>query len=107
MTIACTLTPDQIAARRGALAGLDVVEARVTGRVAVPRDARNEAALADFVRAEQECCPFFDLSVTADGDLLVLTIAGPPDAEPLIVELVGMMYAGDRPPAADRGLGAV
>jgi hypothetical protein len=47
------------------------------------------------------------IACTLTRDLLVLTIAGPPDAEPLIVELVGMMYAGDRPPAADRGLGAV
>jgi hypothetical protein len=107
MTIACILTPDQISARGRELADLDVVEARVTGRVAVRRDARNEAALAAFVAAERACCPFFDLRVTVEGDLLVLTIAGPPDAEPLIVELVGMMYAGDRPPAADRGLGAV
>jgi hypothetical protein len=93
LPIACSLTSDQLPARRAALAALDVVDARVTGRVAVRRDARNEAALADFVRAERECCPFFDLRVTAEDDVLVLTVDGPRDAEPLIVELVGMMYS--------------
>jgi hypothetical protein len=82
--IACSLTPDQIPARRRALAGLDVAAARVTGRVAV----RNESALADFVRAERECCPFLDLRVTAEDGLFVLSVTGPPDAEPLIVQLV-------------------
>jgi hypothetical protein len=82
--IACTLTADQIPARRRALAGLGVVDARVTGRVVV----RNEAALADFVRAERECCPFFDLQVTAEGDVFVLTVEGPPPAEPLVAQLV-------------------
>jgi hypothetical protein len=84
MTIACSLTPDQLPARRAALADLGVAGARVTGRVAV----RNEAALAEFVRAERACCPFFDLRVTAEDDLFVLTIEGPPDAEPLIAQLV-------------------
>jgi hypothetical protein len=84
MTIACSLTPDQVPARRRALAELEVVSARTTGRVAV----RNEAALAAFVRAERECCPFFDLRVTAEDGVFVLTIEGPPDAEPLITQLV-------------------
>jgi hypothetical protein len=82
--IACSLTPEQIPARRRALADLDVADARVTGRVAV----RNEAALTAFVRAERECCPFFDLRVTAEDDLFVLTIEGPPEAEPLVLQLV-------------------
>jgi len=90
MTIACSLTPDKLPARRAALADLDVVEARVTGRVAV----RNQAALAEFVRAERECCPFFDLRVTAEGDAFVLTIEGPPDAEPLIAQLVAELRSG-------------
>ena len=84
MTIACALTPDQLPARRRALADLGVVDARVTGRVAV----RNEAALAEFVRLESECCPFFDLRVHAEDGVFVLTVEGPPDAEPLIVQLV-------------------
>jgi hypothetical protein len=87
MTIACSLTPDQLPARRAALADLDVVAARVTGRVTV----RNQAALAAFVRAERECCPFFDLRVSGDGDVFVLTIEGPPDAAPLIVQLVDQL----------------
>jgi hypothetical protein len=90
MTIACSLTPDQLPARRRALADLDVVSARVTGRVAV----RNEAALAAFVRAERECCPFFDLRVTVEDDLFVLTIEGPPDAEPLVMQLVAELRSG-------------
>jgi hypothetical protein len=84
MTIACSLTSDQLPSRRRALADLDVVTARVSGRVAV----RNEAALAALVRAERECCPFFDLRVSAEDGVFVLTIEGPPDAAPLIVQLV-------------------
>ncbi len=82
--IACTLTADQIPARRRALADLGIVDARITGRVVV----RNEEALDDFVRAERECCPFFDLRVTAEDDAFVLTVEGPPDAEPLVLQLV-------------------
>jgi hypothetical protein len=92
MTIACSLTPDELPARRAGLADLDVVDARVTARVTV----RNEAALAAFVRAERECCPFFELQVTAEDGLFVLSVAGPPDAEPLIVQLVDEL----RPTAA-------
>jgi hypothetical protein len=84
MTIACSFTPAQIPARRAALADLGVVDARVTGRVVV----RNQAALAEFVRLESACCPFVAFDVTAEDDAFVLTIEGPPDAAPLIVQLV-------------------
>jgi hypothetical protein len=88
LPIACTLTGEERPARVAQLAAFDVVDARVTGRVAVRRDPRTETALADFVRAERECCPFFDLCVEVEEDVLVLTIDGPPDAEPMITQLV-------------------
>src|SRR4051794_34296625 len=53
------------------------------------------AVLADelraFAAAEAACCPFLALTVTRDGDALVLAIAGPPDARPAIDALL----AGD------------
>jgi hypothetical protein len=52
------------------------------------RDERSEAALDRFVRAERECCPFFDLTVTPYSDTLVLEIGAPPEAEPMIAALV-------------------
>jgi hypothetical protein len=88
LPIACTLTAEERPARITQLAAFDVVDARVTGRVAVRRDPRNETALADFVSAEQECCPFFDLRVEVEENALVLTVGGPPDAEPMIAQLV-------------------
>ena len=88
LPIACSLTAEQLPARREALAAFDVVDARVTGRVAVRRSAATEAALAEFVQLENECCPFFDLRVITEPDVLILEVGGPPDAEPLILQLV-------------------
>ena len=88
LPIACSLTAEQLPARRDSLAAFDVIDARVTGRVAVRRSATAETALAEFVRLENECCPFFDLRVTTEPDALILDVAGPPDAEPLILQLV-------------------
>jgi MerR family transcriptional regulator, copper efflux regulator len=88
LPIACSLTAEQLPARREALAAFDVVDARVTGRVTVRRSAAAEAALAEFVQLENECCPFFDLRVITEPDVLILEVGGPPDAEPLILQLV-------------------
>jgi hypothetical protein len=91
LPIACSLTAEQIPARRAALVELvehALLDARVTGRVVVRRDARSEAALDRFVQAERECCPFFDLEVTTYSDTLVLEIGGPAEAEPMIAALV-------------------
>jgi hypothetical protein len=91
LPIACSLTAEQLPARRAALVELvehALLDARVSGRVTFRRDERSEAALDEFVRAERECCPFFDLEVTPYSDTLVLEIGGPADAEPLITALV-------------------
>ena len=88
LPIACSLTAEQLPARREALTAFDVIHARVTGRVAVRRSAAAENALAEFVQLENECCPFFDLRVITEPDVLILEVGGPPDAEPLILQLV-------------------
>jgi hypothetical protein len=89
--IACSLTAEQRPARRAALVELvehALIDARVSGRAVFRRDERAEEALAAFVRAERECCPFFDLDVRVEDHTLVLEISGPAEAEPLIAALV-------------------
>jgi hypothetical protein len=91
LPIACSLTPDQRSARRAALVELvehALLDTQLTGRITLRRDERSESALDEFVRAERECCPFFDLTVTTHSDTLVLDIGGPDGAEPMIATLV-------------------
>jgi hypothetical protein len=91
LPIACSLTPEQLPARRAALVELvehALIDARVTGRVTFRRDDRSEALLDRLVAAERECCPFFALDVSTYSDTLVLDIGGPAEAEPLIAALV-------------------
>jgi hypothetical protein len=67
--IACSLTPDQIPARRDALIALaerSLIDARITLR----RDAHTEATLDELVRAESECCPWLDLRVIRQPETL-------------------------------------
>jgi hypothetical protein len=91
LPIACSLTAAERPARRAALVDLvehALIDARVTGRVTLHRDQHSEAALDAFVRAERECCPFFDLDVSTTPDTLVLTIGGPPEADTIVADLV-------------------
>ena len=40
--------------------------------------------LRELVRLEGECCAFLDMSLATEGGDAVLTIAGPPDAAPIV-----------------------
>jgi hypothetical protein len=50
------------------LADRALLDLRMTFR----RDEHTEAAVAEIVRAERECCPGMDLRVTTEPDTLVL-----------------------------------
>jgi hypothetical protein len=39
------------------------------------------------VAAEAACCAFLTMTLTRAGDQLVLDVAGPPEARPIIAEL--------------------
>jgi len=41
-----------------------------------------------FVEAESECCPFLTLELKTNQDRLVLNIAAPPEAMPIVREIV-------------------
>lgn len=87
-TVACTLTPDQLAARTGELAalrdhyrGVDAAEDGVTVRF----DGHDEAllAVAQFVANERECCAFasYAIETAPPYEETRLTVTGPEGTE--------------------------
>lgn len=84
--IACTLTPEALAARRADL--LPGLLARVEAREDVEEGLRLRfaaagdilRAIADVIEAERQCCRFlqFDVRVAQNGGPVWLTLSGPP-----------------------------
>ena len=94
MTDTCSLTAEELPARRDAFLAL-IDDALLTARVTLRRDARSEAALDALVRAESECCPFLEVRVERG-------------AETLLVDVEYRRSSGSRRATpGDRGLGAV
>ena len=94
MTDTCSLTAEELPARRDAFLAL-IDDALLTARVSLRRDARSEAALDALVRAESECCPFLECVSSAARRRCSWTS-----------NIVGAVDL-DRATAGDRGLGAV
>ena len=90
LPIACTLTPDAMDARLGlfdALAADGLLERTVTDaglRVRLRDTPEIERRTRELVAAESTCCAFLDFELGREGGDLVLTIAGPADARPVI-----------------------
>lgn len=90
LPIACTLSPDGLAARLAlidALAtdGLLDRAATETGLRVRLRDTPDiEQRTRDLVTAESSCCAFLDFDLGRDGGDLVLDVSGPPDARPVV-----------------------
>ena len=90
LPIACTLTPDGMTARLAlidALAadGLLGRSATDTGlRVRLRDTPEIERRTRELVAAESRCCAFLDFTLGRDDGELVLDIAGPEDARPVI-----------------------
>lgn len=91
--IACSLTPSE---SRDRTAGLSTLAGRaLRSREPTERgerltfDAGEEIArdLDAAIAAEASCCPFLAMDLTHEDDRLVLDIAGPQDARPIIAEL--------------------
>jgi MerR family transcriptional regulator, copper efflux regulator len=96
LPIACTLDEAGFREREAQLAELgrsliavraEGAEARLTFRV----DRRR--ALEDFIAAESSCCPFLEFRLVDRDERAELTIAGPPDAQPVLGELVAGFVA--------------
>ena len=91
--IACTLTPGRYADRTGELAALAARALRT--RAETPDGARlvftdtpeTERELRAAIAAEASCCAFLRMDLHRGDDGLVLDIAGPEDARPIIAEL--------------------
>jgi hypothetical protein len=91
--IACTLTSDQYKDRTADLAALAAQALRSRERtdrgerLTFERSEEIERELDVAVAAEASCCSFLRMNVQRHEDRLVLDIAGPDEARPVIAEL--------------------
>ena len=91
--IACTLTPSAYRDRTAELAGLARRALRSREqtahgeRLVFADNPETEHELRAVIAAEASCCAFLRMDLTRAGDGLVLEIAGPQDARPIIREL--------------------
>ena len=90
LPIACTLTPDGMTARLAlidALAADGLIDRTPTDaglRVRLRDTPEVEQRTRELVAAESKCCAFLDFTLDREGGELVLDIAGPEDARPVI-----------------------
>jgi hypothetical protein len=91
--IACTLTADQSRARADDLAALAARSLRARERTAQGErltfadSPGTERELRAVIAAEARCCSFLRMDVRRADGSLVLDIAGPQDARPVIAKL--------------------
>lgn len=91
--IACTLSPGQYKDRTGELAALGARALRARERttdgerLTFTDTPEIERELRAVIAAESSCCAFLRMELHRTGDGLVLDIAGPQDARPVIAEL--------------------
>ena len=91
--IACTLSPGRVPDRTGELAALAARALRSREqtadgeRLVFTDSAESERELRAVIAAEASCCAFLRMDLTRTDDGLVLDIAGPQDARPIIAEL--------------------
>jgi hypothetical protein len=91
--IACTLSRSRYEDRTNELAALAARSLRSREqtpegeRLRFDDGAETERELRAAVAAEASCCAFLRMDLQRADDGLVLDIAGPPDARPIIAEL--------------------
>jgi hypothetical protein len=91
--IACTLSPGQYKDRTSDLAALAARALRSREptpdgeRLTFEDSAETERELRAAIAAEAGCCAFLRMDLQRADDRLVLDIAGPRDARPIIAEL--------------------
>jgi hypothetical protein len=94
LPIACSLSAGDLNDRLAEIADLGrdaLLEAELAGLRAELRFARDPGIpqrLARIVAAESECCAFLSMAVRPEPDAVVLTIAAPEGAEPVVRDLV-------------------
>ena len=83
--IACSLDAEGQVQRGRDFAALCTESMQRHGAGLVARYAAgDEAAVRAFADAERACCPFLDITVDREGDLVVLRVSGPAEAAPVI-----------------------
>jgi len=91
LPIACSLSASELPRRLAELGaigreGLRAVEPDGVLRFAAVPSLRER--LEAVIAAELECCPFLEFELHEDGGGLLLSIAGPEEAEPFVRELI-------------------
>lgn len=88
--LGCTMSGDDLLGIGQALrmaVGAHLLERQRTPDGLVIRIAqhpRGAIALRDYARREQECCSFFDITVSEDEEMLSVNVSGPSEAAPLL-----------------------
>jgi hypothetical protein len=88
--IACTLAPDQYAAR---IRSLTALSESLLSRHPIPGGARMtftadaERELRAAIAAEAACCPFLTMTLERTDAGLRLDVTGPDEAAPIVAEL--------------------
>jgi hypothetical protein len=99
LPIACSLSAAELSARLAAMTDLGrsalvgVERSRSTAVLRFRSGGQTSERLAAIVAAEARCCRFLDMTVSETGDALALTITAPPDAAPVLDELVAAFAA--------------
>jgi hypothetical protein len=92
-TYACSLSDEELTARREEWEGLDErtllrSEPRPDGRLLVYRGGEETAAaLGALIEAERACCPFLEFTLDRGEDEVRVTVRVAPDARAAAVEL--------------------
>lgn len=95
MPLACSLSSADARARQDEWSSLlgDACVRRTPVPGGMRVDFRNaegvQDALSRLVELERECCPFLELTVEHADDLVVLTVTAPPEAQPIVAQLLG------------------
>ncbi len=92
--VACSLTDDELRARRTLarktlvphILETTVIEGGLELRFSEAREVRVNVEL--FARLERECCGFLTFSISPPGEVLMLTIAGPPEAAAVVESFI-------------------
>ncbi len=88
--IACSLSATDMRQRQSDIARLASVSLRsrtaIDGgqRLTFAGDDDTAQQIDRLVAAEAECCPFLRMHVRRDGDLVIVDVTGPADAQPII-----------------------
>lgn len=91
LPIACSLSAGEQAERLaeiGAIGKEALHGVAPNGVLRFRSDQATRQRLESVVVAESACCPFLTLELTEANDELLLSIAGPGEAEPLVRELI-------------------